>query len=261
MKCIQAKSAFLAVSLVCGLLSCKEETLLPDLEGSLVGYVFTNDEFSQRLEDHSGVMITAIGAAYIDQSHSDASGRFEFRRLPAGTYELHLEKPGFGTIKQSGIQHLGGKPTILGLTFNGSTWGAFEIYRQPTTQIVNLNIENDTLTGEFSFTGERPYSLTLMLYLSAERNFISTEATWIVIRYLSRNNDVFNCPVYATEFPFQPGAAVYYRGAVVNGKEILYNSNTIGIIDPDIYVNYYTGRIIYPNLGNESGEFSFIFQE
>lgn len=42
MKFRQIEFSFLAICLVCGLLSCcREETLLPDLEERLVGYVFT----------------------------------------------------------------------------------------------------------------------------------------------------------------------------------------------------------------------------
>jgi hypothetical protein len=45
----------LPVCLVCGLLSCKDENNISDLEGSLVGYVMTQDEFTNPLPDHKAV--------------------------------------------------------------------------------------------------------------------------------------------------------------------------------------------------------------
>ncbi len=78
--------------------SCSKEELVPNLEGSLVGYVYTFDEFANLLDDHSNVQVTALGLEHFT-TLTDKKGRFEFQGLPAGTYELHFEKEGFWHVK------------------------------------------------------------------------------------------------------------------------------------------------------------------
>jgi hypothetical protein len=259
MKIRKIGSGVWAVWLAFGFIGCSiEPTFLPDLNGNLVGYVVTCDEFANPLDDHSGVLVSTFGAVHNAQIHTDARGRFEFRNLPAGTYDLYLEKSGFGNMKQTGIQHLGGKPTILGLSFTGSNQDAFRLYQLPTTQITKLSVGNDSLSGEFVFTGDQPYDLTVMLFLSDESDFATGEAKKIATRYLSLINGAYQGRMYAGDLPFHPGETVYYRAAVVVGNDILYSSNNIAFIAPDTYINYNTGRIIYPNLGNESEQYSYV---
>ena len=262
MKIRKIRSGVWAICLAFGFMGCSnEQTFLPDLEGNMVGYVLTCDEFADPLDDHGGVLVSTFGAAHIAQIHTDARGRFEFRNLPAGTYDLFFEKSGFGNMKQIGIQHLGGKPTILGLSFNGSNQGSFRLYQLPTTQITQLSLENDTLSGEFDFAGDQPNNLTLMMFLSDESDFVTGEAKKIVTRYMAMTNGVYQGRMRAGDLPFQPGEIVYYRAAVVVGDGIFFSSNNIAFIEPDTYINYNTGRIIYPNLGNESDQFSYVSPE
>lgn len=243
------------------LVSCRESFQVPDLEGSLVGYVITHDEFANPLDDHGDVEVTIVGERHIAQTHTDADGRFEFHRLPAGTYELYLKKWGYGTFIQPGIQHLGGEPTILGLTFTGSPSDAFLMFPVPTTEIDLLSVSNDTITGNFTFAGEQPYSLLVMIYLSDETGFKQTKAKRVVSRYLLWDKDKFKGFMQTAVLPFLPGTTVYYRGAVVVGKDLYYSSNHIGIIDSLTYVDYYFGRILHPNLGHVSEEYSFVMPE
>src|SRR5512133_2002246 len=81
--------------------SCTKTEIIPDLKGSLVGYVYTFDEFAKSSvpEDNSGVTVTAFGMKKY-QALSDKNGRFEFSKLPAGTYELQFQKKGYGTLMQ-----------------------------------------------------------------------------------------------------------------------------------------------------------------
>jgi hypothetical protein len=262
MKIKQTKSCFLAICLVCGLLGCKEEIILPDLEGSLVGFVYTFDEFANVFEDHSGVLITAYGRANISQTHTDARGRFEFRHLPSGTYELHIEKPGFGTMKQFGVQHLGGEATILGLRFSPSTnSSAYFIYQLPTTKILDLSFENDTLSGNFVFKGEEPDILYLLVYLSDVPDFTGDETKEVIKLGLTKFNGNYQGPMYSKYLHFQAGETVYYRAAAMawNGSTIVdFNRYINGI---DNYFDFESNQTIYPNTGDESSQFSFIFPE
>ena len=258
----QTKSGFLAICLVCGLLSCKEENLIPDLEGSLVGYIFTFDEFANSLSDHSGVLVTAYGKAIIVQTRTDITGRFEFRHLPAGTYELHMEKPGYGTMKQFGIQHLGGKPTVLGLNFSPSTnCSAFFMYQLPTTQIENLSLRNDTLSGDFVFTGNEPEILYLLVYLSDEPSFTHDQTKEVVKLWMMKLDGKYRGPLYSKYLHFQAGETVYYRAAALAlGGIPVTNLNRI-IVGIDSYYDYERNYTVYPNTGDESEQFSFVFPE
>ncbi len=95
------------------LIACTKDVTVPDLEGSLVGYVYTFDEFGIRVNENQDVEIAAIAGPQHYNLRTDKTGRFEFKNLPSGTYDLEVEKEGFGMMKQYGIQHLGGKPTLL----------------------------------------------------------------------------------------------------------------------------------------------------
>ena len=119
------RAQILWILLICAVLSaCHKVNLLPDLEGNMVGFVNTFDEFSNQLQDRSDVLVSAEGSEGYT-AYTDKAGRFEFIGLPNGTYELVFTKAGFDTLKRSGIKHLGGTPTIL---------GTFSIYQTSKTQ-------------------------------------------------------------------------------------------------------------------------------
>lgn len=176
--------------------SCTKDELLPDLKGSLVGYVYTFDEFANLMDDHSNVQVTALGLDHFS-TRTDKNERFEFKELPAGTYELHFEKEGFSTLKQFGIQHLGGKPTTLGMSFDPSTNSqAFFIYQIPATEIVNLSVEKDTMTAVLNFSANAPEYITLQVYCSNIEGFATPDANLITAVFLTPQNDVYKGRIY-----------------------------------------------------------------
>ena len=242
-------------------LSCTKDELVPALKGSLVGYVYTFDEFAILLDDHSNVKVTALGLEHFS-TRTDKSGRFEFKGLPAGTYELNLEKEGFGTMKQFGIQHLGGQPTILGLRLDGSTNNeAFFIYQMPTTEIISLSVEKDTLTGVFSFAGYQPGYVSLRVYYSNDKDFNISDAQLVTGPYVSLINGEYKGRIYNLETIFLPGDEVFYKACILynrGGITDFVNRTVIGI---DSYFDYSTNTTIYPNLGDESKQYSFVYQE
>jgi hypothetical protein len=241
--------------------SCNKDELLPALNGSLVGYVYTFDEYANLLDDHSNVIVTALGLDHFS-TRTDKNGRFEFKDLPAGTYELHFEKDGFGTLKQFGIQHLGGKPTTLGLSFDPSLNGsAFFIYRMPTTEITNLSIDKDTLTAELIFPGTAPDYISFLIYYSDQQGFQTSEAQVVSLVFLEKKNNLYKGKMYNSESLFMEGEKVYFRACELNrrGAITLYFSRVIGGID--YYNELTTNTIIYPNLGNESEQYSFVFEK
>src|SRR6478672_8258050 len=72
---------------------------------------FTTASLSGSLLDPSGaslpdaqVTVRNVDTGFNLTIKSDAAGAFLFSRLPVGTYQLTVEKPGFTTYVQSGIQ-------------------------------------------------------------------------------------------------------------------------------------------------------------
>jgi hypothetical protein len=79
------------------LLGCEEETIVKDNKGEIIGFVTLLDENGIEIQDKSNVKIT------LDEKHSvttNAIGRFEFKDIEAGTYQVLFEKEGFGSVKR-----------------------------------------------------------------------------------------------------------------------------------------------------------------
>lgn len=248
--------------------NCKKNEFLPDLKGSLVGYVYTFDEFSLPFSDHSRVMINATGKNEVYSTFSDKEGRFEFKNLPAGTYELQFEKNGFGTLKQFGIQHLGGEPTVLNMVFDHSIVGsAFFLYEVPATEITNIKIERNIISCECSFTKTPPDHIYIQLHLSLLDNFDPQSLKpFVPYLRLDKSGDSYSGELYYIEIydrhdglPFKPGEKVYFRACLSPDYNanvtINYNRILTGI---DTYFDYENDRIVYPALGKESTQFSYI---
>jgi hypothetical protein len=252
-------SFVIALVLSIPFLSCNKEELLPDLEGSLVGYVYTFDEFATLLDDNSNVKVSARGLDYFS-TRTDKNGRFEFKSLPAGTYELSLEKEGFGTMKQFGIQHLGGQPTTLGLRMDGSTnSSAFFIYQLPTTEIISLSVETDTLTGVFSFTDIWPDHVPLQVYCSNVKDFDISDAQLLTGSYVNLMNGEYKGRIYNLDTKFLPGEEVFFKARILYTRGAITDFINRIVVGIDTYFDYSTNTTIYPNIGDESAQYSFIY--
>ena len=175
---------------------------LPGLEGRMVGYLYSFDEFGTLLDDHSGFRVTALGHAGSYQAISDAKGRFEFIDLPTGTYELHFEKEGFGTLKQFGVQHLGGKATILLMDHYGEPKYYF-LYEMVKTRVQHLQIDQDTLKAAFLFPDENLHEhVFLNLYFSTEAGFTVQDAPYILEQALTEWEGTYTEKLVFRDHPF-----------------------------------------------------------
>lgn len=243
------------------LFSCTKEALVPDLEGSLTGYVYTFDEFANRLPDRSGVLVTARGLkGYV--AFTDACGRFEFKDLPTGTYQLKFLKEGFGTLIQEGIQHLGGMPTTLGLSFSGAvTSGAYFIYQIPETEITDLKVENDSLRAEFRFFASEPERMNMLLYLSDKQGFTTDQARQAIFVYLRKKSGYYKGSINYSQITFGKGEKIYCRACILNRKTSVSEFGDMTVAAIDTYFDYDTYKTVYPNIGDESEEFSFVNPE
>jgi hypothetical protein len=239
--------------------ACSEkDDFEPYLKGDIVGYAFCFDEYGNKLENFSGIkVITEPGRQYT--AVTDKNGRYELKSVINGTYNLSFEKEDFGTMKIFGVQHLGGSPTIIG--YYSYYEGAPFIFKNITTRINEIKCQGDSLLADFTFSGEyRPFIVYLRLSFSLQENFdlSSVEATknievWdLEYNYQSYYNNV------SEGLPFTPGETVY-------GKAAIYSDNlgAVGVLNLysirgiDTYFDSETHTTVYPNLSNETYEFSF----
>lgn len=238
--------------------SCVKEILVPDLEGSVVGFVYTFDEFANRLEDRSNVQVIARGLKiYI--TFTDRNGRFEFEDLPTGTYDLGFYKPGFGALYYPGVKHLGGMPTTLGLSFSSATnCSAFFLYQIPKTEIIDLKVENDSIHAKFRFFDPEPDYMRLSIYLSDKNGFTSDEAKGTMLATLRREEDGYKGFFNYNYVNFPKGTEVFYIACILNRAVSTKDFGNRIFVPIDSYFDYTLNKTVYPNLGNESAQFSFI---
>jgi hypothetical protein len=249
--------------------SCTKTEILPDLKGNLVGYVYTFDEFAipGMPSDNSGVTVTALGMKNY-RVVSDKNGRFEFSKLPAGTYELQFAKKGFGTLKQFDIKHLGGEPTVLYMPFDHSTnSSAFFLHALPATEVTELKIEHDSIFCRFSFPGEQPDIINIQLYISLKENFETNSADLVYTSLsMGKKGGFYARQLYYisafemhTGLPFKSGDKIFYRACAspFYGSSITL-LNSWYLIGIDTYFDYENNRIVYPALGKESAQYSYI---
>ena len=244
---------------------CSDE-IIPSLEGDMIGYVFTFDEFGNLLDNHDGVNVTAYGTRLIYSATTDKTGYFRLRGLATGTYEIHFEKAGYGTLKQFSVQHLGGQPTILALNDDR----VFFLYEMPTTEITNLVLNKDTAYAEFRFKkGPEPEYISLELHFSDDPDFSEASLQYVWNFKFGVNGP--NRNLWSTSYmPFTPGTTVYCKAAMNTKVDVLYRDEHNLIL----FSNYYyrlagistyfdlnTKKTVNPNLGDETKVYSFIFPE
>jgi hypothetical protein len=269
MKSKQYPFACILLCLTMILSSCTKTEIIPDLKGNLVGYLYTFDEFAKSSvpEDNSGVTVTALGIKEY-RAFTDKSGRFEFSKLPAGTYELQFQKKGCGILRQFGIKHLGGEPTVLYMPFDHSTnSSAFFLYALPATEITELKIENDSIFCRFSFTGVQPDLVNIQLYISLQENFETNSANLVFTNFSMRvKGSMYAGHLYYLSafemrpgLPFKSGDKIFFRASAspFYGSAITMLNSWI-LVGIDTYFDYENNRIVYPALGKESAQYSYI---
>jgi hypothetical protein len=239
--------------------SCTKEVVVPDLEGSLVGFVLLHDEYGNLLENHDNVLVTALGTGKFT-TKTDKKGRFEFKGLPAGTYEIDMEKEGFGTMKQFSVQHLGGKPTLLNQESYDYIMSAFYLYQTPTSSITNLSIENDTITATLDFNGyDISYlNFNLLVYFSGTENFEPKDAELILQPYMMSYQDVYKGVIVGLKTKFGSGKHLAYKACILIFSSDQYYRMPMEVHPIDSYFDYSLNKVVYPNLGPVSNEYAYI---
>ena len=93
------------------LLSCNADQA--ELHGSLVGFVQLTDENGNTIQQNElEVTVRLEGTTYY--TAANRGGRFNFQGIPVGTYNVIVEKPGYGTKKHfSALITPGPKPAFI----------------------------------------------------------------------------------------------------------------------------------------------------
>ncbi len=231
--------------------ACEKDEFAPCLEGDIIGYAYCADEYGDRLEDNSGIkVVTEPGRKY--SAITDKDGRYVLKNVITGTYDLSFEKEDFGTMKKSGIQHLGGAPTIISYYYNN---GFVIIYKNITTQITAIHCQNDSLFADLAFSGiYRPGSVYMRLFFSSEENFDlqSAEASKSIELWGGYNKYESRYGNVSAGLPFAQGVKVSCKAAIFSDTYDYFDSPGI-----NKYYDFETKTIVYPNLSDETFEFYF----
>lgn len=246
------------------LTSCTKTEYEPRLKGNMVGYVVTFDEYSKPLTNHNRVLAMAIGKDVVLTASTDKNGRFEFEDLPTGTYELRFEKKGFSSLKQYGIQHLGGEPTILNSDL--SNYSPYFLFQKISGAISINKIENDSIFCQCSFVIPQPDQINIQLFLSRDPDFnIDETAPLLPNIWLSRHGNIYKGALYyATNFfsapglPYNTGETVYLKACICPNYSTTVRINNKYLNGVMTYFDYDKDLIIYPGLSTESELFTYV---
>lgn len=232
--------------------SCNKEIILPDISGSLVGYVKLLDDFGVAYENQSDVSIKTVGTHAVYVVKSDSKGRFEFFDLPAGTYDFEFSKNGFGSVWLKGVRHLGGEPTIL--QFIGNYIYPVELVQIPSTVISNLSLEADSLFADFIFTNNQPDQVKVLIYFSDVPDFEIANSQFIRSFLFTKSSGGYST-YFDTSFLQVSSGQNFYTKARVCSSPV---PECLQLID-NSYISCSTSYVFYPSLGNEFSAFSFVF--
>jgi hypothetical protein len=229
----------------------------PWLKCDLIGRVYTFDQFGNLKEDHSGVRIITSGVKLDYQAVTAKDGRFQIRFLPNGTYDIQFSKSGYGLLKQFGIIHLGGKPTVLP--------EIFYLYEIPTAQFTDILLSDDTIRVKITDDGNNlSRKIFIRMYFSTQQAFTSDQVELVNDFFLTSDGDEYagkpDWPFFINTWPWDN---VFFTGFFGPGTQIFYRASLFTQVPGGIdgYINEDRTRWIYPNLGDESEEYSLVIQE
>ncbi|MEZ5072185.1 MAG: carboxypeptidase-like regulatory domain-containing protein [Bacteroidales bacterium] len=244
--------------------ACEQE-YLPGLEGSLVGHVLSFDIYGFLQDRHDAIGVTAFGVEESFHTRTTPEGRFEFRHLPAGTYEIRLEKKGYGTLKHYGVQHLGGRPTLLLQNASGNP-GYFYLYEIHVPDIKKVSLEdNFFLHIALDLPEERhPNQIHFFLLASEQAGFLPGEATLYneLHPYYSEEDGEYVAAWDLRGRGVSAGSTLYLRMGFYTRVESWFQQGiNFGQYESvDQYMDLETGELILPNLGPLTEEFQIIYE-
>lgn len=110
-----AKKLFPCVTLLFLLFGCANLDHFPEpAKGDIIGFIeMIAEPYQSSLINPAGVRVIMDGINPVRETTTDDDGKWIFRDVPAGTYELTFKKDGFADFKLFSVGHVGGeKPTV-----------------------------------------------------------------------------------------------------------------------------------------------------
>jgi len=181
------------------------------LKGNIVGFVNLVDETGTEVEDKSGVNVTMEGLTSLANTNED--GRFEFKNVPAGTYNLIYNKTDYGVYKRFSYQFIGGNLPAL---VNETT-----LYEQPNIEIQSLDFSfNDniiSISGKISETSH----ITFQTFINDSSNVSNLKYDFATGKhsYSGWGFTEFSQSIYLSETPYSAGDKVYLVIYFMNPNE------------------------------------------
>lgn len=198
------------------------------LKGDIVGFVYLRDENGSIYEDNSGAVVSIAG---IDNSSTtNEDGRFEFKNVPAGSYQISFDKTGFGTYKNMSFSFIGGNlPAFI---------SSVSLYEIPSTELSSYGISYNN--GQISITGTIPesefmqYKVMVFLKDSSNVSFQNYDySMFICANYVYSYPTSFQSSIQLDDTPFSEGDKIYILLYLMN-----YEGR--GYYDPEKSQNIYT---------------------
>lgn len=180
-----------------------------------MGFVKLIDEFNAKIDDNGGVQVRLENSSYSAVTNED--GRFEFKNLSAGTYNLIYEKDGFGSYKLFSYQFVGGNA-------EGLVWPQ-QLYQLPTIEVkdIEVSLENDFI--RIFVTMAQPCIYAFQVYLSYDHNV--SEQNYVYMKDLWN----FNKPETEFEVYIAPSDTLLKAGDKIYLKMFYRNYRDFGYYD------------------------------
>lgn len=107
------------IVLLLALFACDKDEI-PVLTGDIKGSVALLDAYGYPKQDNSGVRLQFSGNDYFEEIITKADGRYSFKDMPYGTYQINLIKDNYiESILDFRLNHIGGNaPTITNQIMN-----------------------------------------------------------------------------------------------------------------------------------------------
>jgi hypothetical protein len=156
------------------------------------------------------------------------------------------------------VQHLGGKPTILGMpTTEFPYWNKIFMHGDITLQITNMTIfQGDRIKIDVPYFGTPLVdNLYIRLFFSTSDGFSIKDAMYIYNSRVTGTADYFDL----SELPFESGTTVYCKGSLfTSGIYSPPGSPGDGFYPIDSYDDEALGITVYPNINKESDQYAFV---
>lgn len=250
------------------LVSCKEDTIAPEMFGSISGVVLDADDNSPII----GASITTSPPTNV--IITDASGKFEYSNIAAGDYTISITKNDYAKNAVS-VQVRDGETTSPTIMLNKSVSNNIPP-NEPSTPSPNDNAVNQPVSLSLSWFASDPNKTDTLLfdvYLYESNNPVITQIasdiadTTILLESLKYNTTYFwqvkakdgkastNSSTWSfttVNFPNNP----YLYASNISGNYEIYSSNGTGSSAIRLTNNSY--RDWYPRLSPNGSKIAFV---